>query len=102
MARMMATSMINTDFIRKHPAQAVLTVLGLSGVVLIFLPFIYDSGRLKGSTYLLMTTCFRCGAHKYRGAINFSVIPYSIVSGLFPLGGYKPFRVDLIGLSHCL
>ncbi len=36
---MMAASMINTDFIRKHPAQAVLTVLGLSGVVLIFLPF---------------------------------------------------------------
>ncbi len=34
--------MINTDFIRKHPAQAVLTVLGLSGVVLIFLPFVDD------------------------------------------------------------
>jgi len=40
MARMMAASMINTDFIRKHPAQAVLTVLGLSGVATIFLPFI--------------------------------------------------------------
>ncbi len=38
----MAASMINTDFIRKHPAQAVLTVLGLSGVATIFLPFIYD------------------------------------------------------------
>ncbi len=38
----MAVSLINTDLIRKHPAQAVLTVLGLSGVVLIFLPFIYD------------------------------------------------------------
>ncbi len=37
---MMAASMINTDFIRKHPAQAVLTVLGLSGVATIFLPFI--------------------------------------------------------------
>ncbi len=36
---MMAASMINTDFIQKHPAQAVLTVLGLSGAVLIFLPF---------------------------------------------------------------
>ena len=36
----MAASMINTDFIRKHPAQAVLTVLGLSGVATIFLPFI--------------------------------------------------------------
>ncbi len=36
---MMAASMINTDFIQKHPAQAVLTVLGLSGVVLLFLPF---------------------------------------------------------------
>ncbi len=36
---MMAASMINTDFIRKHPAQAVLTGLGLSGVVLVFLPF---------------------------------------------------------------
>ena len=33
---------INTDFIRKHPAQLVLTVLGLSGVVLIFLPFVDD------------------------------------------------------------
>ncbi len=42
MARMMATSMINTDFSRRHPAQAVLTVLGLSGVATIFLPFIYD------------------------------------------------------------
>ncbi len=41
MARMMASSMINTDFIRKHSAQAVLTVLGLSGVATIFLPFIY-------------------------------------------------------------
>jgi len=41
MARMMAASMINTDFIRKHPAQAVLTGLGLSGVATIFLPFIY-------------------------------------------------------------
>jgi len=39
---MMATSIINTDFIRKHSAQAVLTVLGLSGVATIFLPFIYD------------------------------------------------------------
>ncbi len=43
MARMMAASIINTDFIRKHPAQAVLTVLGLSGVVLIFLPFVDDA-----------------------------------------------------------
>ncbi len=40
---MMATSLINTDFIRKHLAQAVLTVLGLSGVVLVFLPFAYDT-----------------------------------------------------------
>ncbi len=37
---MMASSMINTDFIRKHSAQAVLTFLGLSGVATIFLPFI--------------------------------------------------------------
>jgi len=37
---MMAASIINTDFIRKHPAQAVLTVLGLSGVATVFLPFI--------------------------------------------------------------
>ncbi len=36
----MAASTINTDFIRKHPAQTVLTVLGLSGVVLIFLPYV--------------------------------------------------------------
>ena len=28
----MAVSIINTDIIRKHPTQAVLTVLGLSGV----------------------------------------------------------------------
>ena len=38
----MAASMINTDFIRKHPAQAVLTVLGLSGVATVFLPFVWD------------------------------------------------------------
>ncbi len=42
MARMMAASMINTDFIRKHPAQAVLTVLGLSGVMAVFLPVVED------------------------------------------------------------
>ncbi len=35
----MAASVINTDFIRKHPAQALLTVLGLSGVAALFLPF---------------------------------------------------------------
>ncbi len=34
--------MINTDLIRKHPAQAVLTVLGLSGVATVFLPFVWD------------------------------------------------------------
>ena len=39
---MMAASMINTDLIRKHPAQAVLTVLGLSGVATVFLPFVWD------------------------------------------------------------
>ncbi len=39
----MAASMINTDFIRKHPAQTVLTVLGLSGVATIFLPFIFSN-----------------------------------------------------------
>ena len=39
---MMAASMINTDFIRKHSAQAVLTVLGLSGVATVFLPFVWD------------------------------------------------------------
>jgi hypothetical protein len=38
----MAASLINTDFIRQHLTQAVLTVSGLSGVVLIFLPFMYD------------------------------------------------------------
>ncbi len=37
----MAASIINTDFIRKHLAQTVLTVLGFSGVVLIFLPFTF-------------------------------------------------------------
>ena len=47
---MMAASMINTDFIRKHPAQAVLTVLGLSGVVLIFLPFM--DGEVPGEAFL--------------------------------------------------
>lgn len=36
----MAVSIINTDIIRKHPTQAVLTVLGLSGTVLVFLPFV--------------------------------------------------------------
>ncbi len=36
----MAASLINTDVSRKHPAQAVLTGLGLSGVATIFLPFI--------------------------------------------------------------
>ncbi len=41
MARMMAASMINIEFIRKHPTQAVLTVLGLSGVATIFLPMLY-------------------------------------------------------------
>ncbi len=35
-------SVIKADFVRKHPAQAVLTVLGLSGVLLIFLPFVYS------------------------------------------------------------
>ncbi len=35
----MLMSVIKADFIRKHPAQTVLTVLGLSGVLLIFLPF---------------------------------------------------------------
>lgn len=37
---MMATSIINTDFARTSPAQTALTVLGLGGVVLVFLPFI--------------------------------------------------------------
>jgi hypothetical protein len=32
-------AIIHTDSIRQHPAQAALTVLGLSGVVLVFLPF---------------------------------------------------------------
>jgi hypothetical protein len=40
----MTAAVIYIDFIRKHPAQVVLTVLGLSGVVLIFLPFIEDYG----------------------------------------------------------
>jgi hypothetical protein len=39
--RVMVTFAINTHFIRKRPAQAALTVLGLSGVVLVFLPFVY-------------------------------------------------------------
>ena len=43
----MAASMINTDFIRKHPAQAVLTVLGLSGVATIFLPFIFGDAPVE-------------------------------------------------------
>jgi hypothetical protein len=38
----MTVSIIHTDFIRKHLAHAVLTVLGLSGVVLVFLPFTHD------------------------------------------------------------
>jgi len=42
--------MINTDFIRKHPAQTVLTVLGLSGVVLIFLPFL--GSEVPGEVFL--------------------------------------------------
>jgi hypothetical protein len=48
----MAASLINTDFIRQHLTQAVLTVSGLSGVVLIFLPFMYDDvhwGPTRGS-----------------------------------------------------
>lgn len=40
--RTMVTFAINTRFIRKRPAQAVLTVAGFSGVVLVFLPFIYS------------------------------------------------------------
>ncbi len=38
--RLMVTFAINTHFLRKRPAQAVLSVLGLSGVALVFLPFI--------------------------------------------------------------
>jgi hypothetical protein len=34
-----AASIIHTDFIRKHPAQTVLTLLALSGVGAVFLPF---------------------------------------------------------------
>jgi hypothetical protein len=45
----MAASLINTDFIRQHLTQAVLTVSGLSGVVLIFLPFMYDDVPALGS-----------------------------------------------------
>ena len=38
--RVMLTFAINTHFIRKRPAQAALTILSLSGVALVFLPFI--------------------------------------------------------------
>jgi hypothetical protein len=38
--RVMVTFAINTRFAQKRPAQALLTALGLSGVVLVFLPFI--------------------------------------------------------------
>ena len=43
----MAASIINTDFIRTHRAQTVLTVLGLSGVVLAVWPF-FDGDALVG------------------------------------------------------
>ncbi len=36
---MIARSITNKSFIRTHPVQTVLTVLGLNGVLLIFLPF---------------------------------------------------------------
>ena len=39
--RVMATFAINTDFIRRHTVQMVLTILGFSGVVAVFFPFIY-------------------------------------------------------------
>ena len=38
--RVMVTFAINTRFAQKRPVQALLTALGLSGVVLVFLPFI--------------------------------------------------------------
>jgi hypothetical protein len=38
--RAMVTFAINTHFIRKRPAQTALTILGLSGVALVFLPFV--------------------------------------------------------------
>jgi hypothetical protein len=38
--RVMVTFAINTRFAQKRPVQAVLTVLGVSGVILVFLPFI--------------------------------------------------------------
>lgn len=38
----MGVSLINTNFLRTHPAQAMLTVMGLCGVVLLFMPFVND------------------------------------------------------------
>jgi hypothetical protein len=50
MARMTTARTLNTAFIRTHPAQTVLTALGLSGVVLVFLPF---EGGTVPVTYFL-------------------------------------------------
>ncbi len=44
---MMTASIINTDFARTHVTQTVLTVLGLSGVVLVVWPF-FDGDALVG------------------------------------------------------
>ena len=58
---MMAASIINTDFARTHVTQTVLTVLGLSGVVAVFLPFVYD--YVPGEVFLEpldLDTCTRC------------------------------------------
>ncbi len=84
MARMMAASMINTDFIRKHPAQAVLTVLGLSGVVLVFLPF---TENVLPIVFVLQPTPLP----PFRGILNFGsvywfavpfvVLPFAISAG---------------------
>lgn len=38
--RVMVTFAINTHFLRKRPARVVLTILSLSGVVVVFLPFV--------------------------------------------------------------
>lgn len=69
----MTASIINTDFIRKHPAQAVLTVLGLSGVALVFLPFTYDV--VPVSVFLELPPPLP----PFRGILNFGKIVWHVI-----------------------
>lgn len=63
---------INTEFIRNHPAQVVLTVLGLSGVVLVFLPFTYDVPPMSVFFGLPPLPPFR-------GILNFDIIYWYVL-----------------------